>query len=120
MSDTTASGSDLAASRDLASAGRLLRGVLYQIRNNEYRPIEQWVGGIVKADHFFIGRNVRGVLRPMFNQQREMIKVDAETGRQLVLNSSEAAELGMNLPLPSEDLNRARIATRRRNRGRNN
>ena len=106
--------------RDLDAAARVLRGTWFQTRNNEYRPIEQWVGGIVKADGFFIGRNERGVLRPIFNQRQEMIKVDVETGRQLLLTSSEAAQLRMNLPLPSEDLNRARITARRTSRGRNN
>ena len=121
LSDDTAPDSRLIASRaSAAAAGRVLRGVWFQTRNNEYRPLEQSVGGVVKADGFFIGRNDRGVLRPIFNQRQEMIKVDAVTGRQLLLNSSEAVQLGMNLPIAREDLISARIAARRIIRERNN
>ena len=120
LSDETAPGSRLAANRDSAAAWRVLRGVLYQTTNNEYRPLDRSAGAIVKDQSYYIGRNDRGILRPIFNQQREMIIVDAETGEQYLLFAAQAAELGMNLPLPGEGLNRARIAARRRNRGRNN
>ena len=121
VSDTTAtaSGSDLAASRDLALTAHLLRGVWYQTTNNEYRPIEQIVSAVVKDHGFYIGRDDHGILRPIFSQQREMIIVDAETGRPYQLYPEQAAILGMNLPL-RENLISARIAARRRNRGRNN
>ena len=121
MSNETATGSRLAANRDSAAAGRVLSGVLYQTTNNEYRLlIEQTASAAVRVLGYYVGRNDRGILRPIFNQQREMIIVNAETGRQYLLFAAQAAELGMNLPLPSEGLNRARIAARRRNRGRNN
>ena len=120
VSNNANSESDLADRSNRALAGRLLRRVLYQTTNNEYRPLERSTGAIINDRGYYIGRNDHGILRPIFNQQREMIIVDAETGRQYLLYPAQAAILGMNLPLPSEDLIGARIAARRRNRGRNN
>ena len=94
--------------------GALPRGVFYQTANNEYRPIQQNFGGVVRGGHI-IGRYDHGILRPIFNQYQDMIVVNAETHVPYRINSAQAAELGINLPISRADINRARSAGRGRN-----
>ena len=112
-SDATASNnSDLPDSRYLGA--RIPIGVFYQTKRNEYKPINQNLGAVVRNGHI-IGRYDHGILRPIFNENQEMITVDILTHRKFPINSTQAAQLGMNLPIPSADVNRARIANRNRN-----
>ena len=112
VSSATASESSLPPSRNRVAD--FPRGLFYQTTSNEYRPIDANFRGLVTIGHNIIGRNDNGILRAIFNQWQQMILVDTQTDRQYVISSELAVELGINRPIPREDLNRARIEHRRR------